>query len=117
MSDAPKTPTRIILEMGAGTALYSNDYTKAAKRAVQQALYHSSLVLFRTLELDPKSMQIELILGAQRPEAIALDEVAASLPYGEVTARAELGGLDTLDESSGLKSVTVNAAILVRVPL
>jgi len=34
--------TRIILEMGTGNDLYGMDYTKAAKRAIQDALHHSS---------------------------------------------------------------------------
>lgn len=33
---------RIILEMGTGNDLYGEDYTKAAVRAVQDALHHSS---------------------------------------------------------------------------
>ena len=40
--------TRLILELGAGNDLYGEDYTKAACRAVQDALHHSSLTLFRT---------------------------------------------------------------------
>ena len=36
---------RLILEMGTGNDLYGEDYTKAANRAVQDALHHSSLVL------------------------------------------------------------------------
>lgn len=110
-------PTRIILEMGAGTALHSEDYTKAAKRAVQDALYHSSLILFRDQRFDPHAMQIELILGAQQPDKIDLDAVAAILPYGTVTPRAVLGGLDAVDASSGTPTVTVNAAVVVRLPL
>ena len=42
---------RLILEMGTGNDLYGEDYTKAANRAVQDALHHSSLVLFRSLDL------------------------------------------------------------------
>lgn len=34
---------RIILEMGSGNDLYGEDYTKAACRAVQDALHHSIL--------------------------------------------------------------------------
>ncbi len=115
MSD--KTPSRIILEMGAGTALHSEDYTKAAKRAVQDALYHSSLILFRSTKYDPNAMQIELILGAQKPDKIDLQEVASMLPYGTVSPRAVLGGLDAMDASSGTPTVTVNAAIVVRLAL
>lgn len=117
MSNETKAATRIILEMGAGTALHSGDYTKAAKRAVQDALYHSSLILFRQTQFDPHAMQIELILGAQKPDEIDLQEVADLLPYGTVTPRAVLGGLDAVDASSGTPTVTVNAAIVVRLAL
>ncbi|MFM7692405.1 MAG: Lin0512 family protein, partial [Alphaproteobacteria bacterium] len=43
---------RIILEMGSGNDLHGGDYTKAALRAVQDALHHSSLAFIRTLGLD-----------------------------------------------------------------
>ena len=36
---------RIILEMGTGNDLYGEDYTKAACRAVEDALWHNSLNL------------------------------------------------------------------------
>ena len=39
---------RIILEMGMGNDLYGEDYTKAACRAVEDAIRHSSLILFRS---------------------------------------------------------------------
>ena len=39
---------RLILEMGTGTDLYGGDYTKAACRAVRDAIGHSSLSLFRS---------------------------------------------------------------------
>ena len=35
---------RVILEMGSGTDLHGRDYTKAASRAVQDALRHASFV-------------------------------------------------------------------------
>lgn len=109
-------PKRVMLEMGTGNALHSGDYTKAAMRAVQDALHHSSLTIFRSLGLDPASMQIELNLAAQEPDKIDLAAVAATLPYGEVTPKASKGGLDVVDDT-GQKCVIVNAAIIVRLPL
>jgi len=47
---------RIILEMGTGNDLYGEDYTKAGCRAVQDALHHSSLILFRSLGIDRDGM-------------------------------------------------------------
>lgn len=108
---------RIILEMGTGNDLHGGDYTKAAKRAVQDALHHSSLVLFRTLAVDPNDMRIELILTAQEPDKIDTDAVAATLPYGEVTTKAIKGGLNVPDDATGGVTVIVNAGILVRLPV
>jgi uncharacterized protein (TIGR02058 family) len=117
VSDRPKTAKRIILEMGTGHALHSKDYTKAAKRAVEDAVHHSSLTMVRSLGLDPNAMQIELTLAAQEPEAIDLEAVAETLPFGQVTPKAIRGGLNVLDETSGRTCVIVNAAVLVRLPL
>ncbi|MEM7044342.1 MAG: Lin0512 family protein [Pseudomonadota bacterium] len=108
---------RIILEMGTGNDLHGEDYTKAAKRAVQDALHHSSLVLFRSLDIDPNSMEIELTLAAQKPDEIDVEVVAATLPYGKVTTKAVKGGLNVPDEATGGLTVVVNAGVLVRVPM
>ncbi|MDP7642186.1 MAG: Lin0512 family protein, partial [Alphaproteobacteria bacterium] len=37
------TKRRVILEMGAGNDLHGGNYTKAALRAIDDALHHSSL--------------------------------------------------------------------------
>lgn len=112
-----KTLKRIILEMGSGNDLHGGDYTKAAKRAVQDALHHSSLVLFRSLDIDPNSMEIELTLAAAEPDKIDLQAVAKTLPYGKVTPIAVKGGLNVPDNAMGDVSVVVNAGILVRLPV
>ena len=115
MSEAPK---RIILEMGTGNDLYGMDYTKAAKRAVQDAIHHSSLLLFKSLGLDPnKVMHIELTIHANEPEKVDLQAVAAELPYGTVTPKAAFGGLNIHHQETGQTSVIVNASLDVRVAL
>lgn len=108
---------RIILEMGTGNDLYGMDYTKAAQRAVQDAIHHSSLTLFKSLNIDPETMEIELNLAAHEPEKIDLDIVAAELPYGKVTPHAIPGGLNVPDENGDRTTVIVNAGIIVRLPL
>ena len=110
-------PKRIILEMGTGNDLYGEDYTKAAKRAVQDALHHSSLTLFKSFDIDPESMQIELRLAAQVPEKIDLEAVANELPFGQVLPLPIKGGLNILDEVTGRTTVIVNAGIVVRLAL
>ena len=41
---------RLILEMGMGNDLYGMDYTKAAKRAVEDAFRHSTLSIFKSIK-------------------------------------------------------------------
>ncbi|MFK7902892.1 MAG: Lin0512 family protein [Nitratireductor sp.] len=113
-SDNTKQLKRIILEMGTGNDLYGEDYTKAAKRAVQDAIHHSSIQLFKTLDIDPNLMEIELNLAAQKPDEIDLEEVAKTLPYGKVTPKGIEGGLNVYDEVTKRTSVIVNAGIIVR---
>ena len=76
---------RIILEMGTGNDLYGEDYTKAANRAVQDALHHSSISLFRSLDIDSESMQVKVTVGVQYPDKVDTAAVAATLPHGELS--------------------------------
>jgi len=112
-----KTLKRVILEMGTGNDLHGGDYTKAAKRAVQDALHHSSLAMLRALGIPPDEMRIELTLAAQEPAKIDLAAVAAMLPYGKVTPCAVKGGLNVEDAENGDLCVIVNAGVLVKLPL
>jgi uncharacterized protein (TIGR02058 family) len=89
--------TRVILELGSGNDLHGSDYTKAALRAVQDALHHSSLSFIRTLQIDKKTIDVEVTIGVQRPEQVDLEKVKASLPVGNVTVKAVKGGLDVAD--------------------
>ena len=106
---------RIILEMGAGNDLHGGDYTKAALRAVQDALHHSSLTVIRTLKLTAEQMRVEVTIGVQKPEAVDIEAVRKSLPHGTVTARAVKGGLDVPDEDGRDRAVIATAAVLVRI--
>jgi uncharacterized protein (TIGR02058 family) len=108
---------RIILEMGTGNDLHGGDYTKAALRAVQDALHHSSLAFIRTLGLDIRTMQVEVTIGVQRPEKVDLEAVRTSLPYGIVTVKAVKGGLDVPAEDQHDMAVIASAAIAVRFDL
>ena len=56
-------PKRIILELGAGASLHGGDYTKAALRAVDDAIHHSSLSFVRNLGLDAKKMEVTVTIG------------------------------------------------------
>lgn len=108
---------RIITEFGTGNDLHGGDYTEAAVRAVEDAIHHSSLVLIRTLGLDPAAMQVEVTIGVQRPEAVAIERVKAALPHGQAAIKIVKGGLDVRDDESGDKALVATAAVTVRLDL
>ena len=105
---------RIILELGAGNDLHGGDYTKAALRAVDDALHHSSLSLIRSLDLDPRSAHVEVTIGVQQPERVNRDRVKASLPLGQVTVNVVRGGFDVPGSDGHDPIVIASAAIAVR---
>jgi uncharacterized protein (TIGR02058 family) len=111
------TLKRIITEFGTGNDLHGGDYTKAAVRAVQDAIHHSSLTLIRNLGIDAATMQVEVTIGAQQPARIDLAAVKAVLPHGEVSVKAVKGGLDVPDDDGRDTAIIATAAVTVRVDL
>jgi uncharacterized protein (TIGR02058 family) len=107
--------TRVILELGSGNDLHGSDYTKAALRAVQDALHHSSLSFVRSLGIDKTRLDVEVTIGVQRPEQVDLDKVKSSLPVGNVSVKAVKGGLDVADPDGKDRAVIASAAIAVRI--
>ncbi|CUK13876.1 hypothetical protein RUE5091_03702 [Ruegeria denitrificans] len=110
------TEKRIILEMGTGNDLYGQDYTKAARRAVQDALHHSSITLFSKLGVDHTEMRVRVTIGVQDPDRVDCDLVAADLPRGRAEVRAVKGGLDIDDVEAGTRHVVATAAIEAFLP-
>ena len=108
---------RAILELGAGNDLHGGDYTKAAIRAVEDAIHHSSLTMIRTLKVDTKTMQVNVTIGVQQPERVDADAVKSALPVGQVSVKVEKGGLDVPDEEAGDLAVIASAAVEVRLEL
>ena len=108
---------RVILELGTGNDLHGGDYTKAALRAVQDALHHSSMSMIRSLGLNSKEMQLEVTIGVQRPDKVDATAVQASLPHGQVTVKVVKGGLDVPEDDRDDIAVIASAAVAVRFEL
>ena len=102
---------RIILEMGMGNDLYGEDYTKAACRAVEDAIRHSSLILFRSLGFDHTDMQVKVTIGVQQPAQVDAVVVAQKLPRGKAEVTAVKGGLNVVDAENNSCSVVATAAV------
>ncbi|MEL7465179.1 MAG: Lin0512 family protein [Pseudomonadota bacterium] len=112
------TMQRIITELGAGADLHGRDMTKAAKRAVEDAMRHSSLSLFKGLGLSPGDMRVRVKIGAPEPESVDKAAVAAMLPYGTVDVTVEQGGVASEGMGGPGDTIIVAAAVtaLVDIP-
>ena len=111
----PLTPA--ILEMGMGIDLHGGDYTKAAQRAVWNAVHQSSLMFLGLLGPDTsREMIVEVTLGIPKPEEVDEEAVLSMLPHGKGVLKAVVGGLEIEPrEGSGDRTIMANAAIVVKV--
>ena len=107
------TLRRYITEMGMGVDVHGKNYTTAAKRAVSDAIRHSSLNFFKTLNKSADEMRITLVIGVTNPNAVDSKEVARELPYGTVKVEVKQGGLEVPNEAGDDAIIVANAAILV----
>jgi uncharacterized protein (TIGR02058 family) len=104
---------RCITEMGMGVDVHGRDATKAAKRAVSDAIRHSSLGFVRLFGKTPQDMFVDVTIGVPNPEAVDTAAVAKELPYGTVSVAAVAGGLEIPAASGGDSILIANAAVIV----
>lgn len=105
--------TRWITEMGMGVDVHGGDYTKAGRRAVSDALRHSSLNFFNAAGKTKDDMHVEVRVAVQKPDEIDAAAIAEEVPYGTVTVSPTMGGLDVPAPNGVDLMVIANAAILV----
>ena len=86
---------RYIVEIGTGADLHGGDVTKAAQRAVKDAISRSCLCgLFDILGIDsPNRMHVAIKLGCPHPEEIRKAEVLQMVPFGTKELEVVAGGL------------------------
>jgi uncharacterized protein (TIGR02058 family) len=82
-----------VLEFGMGVDLHGEDCTKAARRAVFDALRHSSLPLLQEIQKRNGTMVVEATVAVPDPSSVDLDAVKSEFPHGTVIVRAVNGGL------------------------
>jgi len=82
-----------VLEFGMGVDVHGGDGTKAACRAVSDAIRHSSLPLYQEVRERGGRMLVDVTVGVPDPASVDVDRVRRELPHGEVTVRAVHGGL------------------------
>ena len=96
-----------------GVDLHGKDYTKAAQRAVTNAIWHNSLYMARTFGSGPGSMRVDGTIGVPDPNAVDGEAVLGVLPHGQKHIEVVAGGLELPSEDGSDATVIANAAVLV----
>jgi len=105
------TDQRVIIEMGMGNDQYGMDYTKAAARAIEDAIRHSALPIFAALDLSTDAMRVAVTIGVAEPDKVDTAHLATLLPRGRASVRAVPGGLNVTNPGAGTTIVIATAAI------
>ena len=108
------TLKRMVLEIGMGTDIRGADYTKAAVRALRDALWHNSLSVADALGQDVDAMQVAVTIGVPHPEKVDKAAVLAVLPHGTGTVTVVEGGLEIPNDAGTNSTVLAHAAAVVR---
>src|ERR1051325_8529846 len=106
---------RCVTEMGMGVDVHGLDYTNAAKRAVFDAIHHSSLGFPRLIGKTADDMRVDVTIGVPRPEAVDKQAVLDTLPHGGGHINVVHGGLQVLNEKGDDGWLIANAIIVVSI--
>ena len=110
------TDQRFIIEMGMGNDQYGQDMTKAAARAIEDAIRHSSIPMFEALGIDHDQMRVQVTVGVPDPDATDTGALRASLPRGRATVTAVQGGLSITNPDNGNITTIATAAVEAFLP-
>ncbi|GGJ43575.1 Lin0512 family protein [Neoroseomonas lacus] len=108
---------RMVLEIGMGTDIRGSDYTKAAVRALRDALWHNSLSIGAAVDQPVDAMNVEVLIGVPKPDQVDKAEVLAILPHGTGSVSVVEGGLEIPNDEGTSTTVIANCCAIVRLDI
>ncbi len=107
---------RVIIEMGMGNDLHGMDYQKAARRAIEDAIRHSTLPIFQSIDLAHTEMRVQVTVAVQEPEKIDPEALKSGLPRGNAMVSVVQGGLNIPNPETGDTAVVATASVEAFLP-
>ena len=107
---------RIIIEMGMGNDLHGMDYQKAARRAIEDAIRHSTLPIFQSIDLPHTEMRVQVTVAVQEPDKIDPEALKSGLPRGRADVSVVAGGLNIPNPEAGDTAVVATASVEAFLP-
>lgn len=114
---------RYLLEVGSGIDLHGEDVTKAAQKAIRDAITHASMIglgqlfRFKSFEELNEALMVDVTIATPYPEKIDREEVLKVLPEGRRRLTVVEGGMrfpaPANKEFGDIHGVVVVNAVLV----
>lgn len=114
---------RYLLEVGSGIDLHGEDVTKAAQKAIRDAITHASMIglgqlfRFKGFEELNEALMVDVTIATPYPEKIDREEVLKVLPEGKRRLTVVEGGMrfptHASKEFGDIHGVVVVNAVLV----
>ena len=108
---------RVVMEIGMGTDIRGNDPTKAAVRALRDALWHNSLSIAGALGQPTDAMRVAVTIGVPDPHRVDKQAVLDILPHGTGTVEVVEGGLRIANDAGTDTTLVAHAAAIVHLDL
>jgi uncharacterized protein (TIGR02058 family) len=100
-----------VFEFGMGLDVHGGDCTKAACRAVSDAIRHSSLPFFSDVRERGGKMLVDVTVAVPDPASVDVERVRRELPHGEVTVRPVAGGLRVPGSDALIACVAITVSV------
>jgi len=106
--------TRLVVELGVGVDVHGQDYTKSAKRAVDNAIHRGALLYLADAakEGNRPKVYIDVTIASPKPDAVDGEAVLQALPFGEKSIKVVTGGM-AVKHTQPDPIIISNAAVLV----
>lgn len=105
---------RFLLEIGSGVDLNGMDYTKAARRAIEDAMRRTSLCFVEhQMAGSGDRVYVNAIVGVPNPQAVSKEALQDAFPFGQVDLQVVRGGLEFNPGDPEDQPVVANAIVSV----
>lgn len=101
--------TPILIEYGQGASLRRRDYTAAAVRAVENALWRNSIDVAGVYGVERSAMRILAEIAVPAPDEVDVARIKAAFPYGTVEVSVQRGGLEVPKADGGATVIALAA--------
>lgn len=109
--------TRMLLEIGMGTDIRGTDPTKAACRALRDALWHNTISVAPLMGKKPEEMIVDVRIGVPRPDEVDKAAVLKVMPYGQGDVDVVEGGLEIVNDAGTDSTLIAHACAIVSLDL